>query len=172
MRLPATRRIGLAPGDALRHMPAAITTRNGKGSDMTLVLGFATIVFAALFHHLGLTVASSITPDFLRKMKILPVIVFAELAIIHIAEIALFATAYLVLSNTLYPGSFGGEFAGRWTDWFYFSGINFTTLGYTGIDISGPLRVVSMLQSLGGFMLLTWSASYLSSACGEYFAKD
>lgn len=45
----------------------------------------------------------------------------------------------------------------------YFSGINFTTLGYTQIEAMGPIRLINMMQSLGGFMILTWSATFIYS---------
>ena len=47
-----------------------------------------------------------------------------------------------------------------WTGLIYFSGINFTSLGYTQIEAAGPLRLINMMQSLGGFMILTWSATF------------
>ncbi|EPX82140.1 hypothetical protein Salmuc_02509 [Salipiger mucosus DSM 16094] len=43
--------------------------------------------------------------------------------------------------------------------------MNFTTLGYTQIELAGDIRIVTMLQSLGGFMILTWSATYLFTVC-------
>lgn len=128
---------------------------------MSVVIGFVLIVALAFFHYGGMVAMDRINSDRVRRLRIYPVIAFSELAVIHFSEIVLFALAYVGLAAWVYPDSFGGAFEGRWTDWLYFSGINFATLGYTGIDIAGPLRIVSMMQSLLGFMLLTWSATFL-----------
>lgn len=49
----------------------------------------------------------------------------------------------------------------------YVSGISFATLGYTQIETSGPIRIINMMQALGGFMALTWSATFLYSVCEQ-----
>lgn len=69
----------------------------------------------------------------------------------------------LLVSGAL--GDLGGAYDGSWGGLIYFSGINFATLGYTQIETSGPIRMVNMMQSLGGFMVLTWSATFLYSVC-------
>ena len=62
-------------------------------------------------------------------------------------------------------GGLGGSYDTSWGGLIYFSGINFATLDYTQIETSGPIRMINMMQSLGGFMVLTWSATFLYSVC-------
>jgi len=66
-------------------------------------------------------------------------------------------------------GGFTSHYNGSWSDLIYFSGINFVTLGYTQIETHGPFRLIIMMQSLGGFMLLTWSATFIYSVWGRVF---
>jgi len=56
-------------------------------------------------------------------------------------------------------------------DVLYVTGISFSTLGHSSIEVIGPFRLLLMLQSLLGFMLLTWSATFLYSACQEVWQK-
>jgi hypothetical protein len=51
----------------------------------------------------------------------------------------------------------------------YFSGINFATLGYTQIDTAGSIRMISMMQALLGFMLITWSATFTYTVWQQSF---
>lgn len=74
-------------------------------------------------------------------------------------EILMFVGAYHVLPNWMEMGQLQGIDV-SWTGLIYFSGINFTTLGYTQIEAAGPIRLINMTQSLGGFMILTWSATF------------
>lgn len=60
-------------------------------------------------------------------------------------------------------GTLGSKFDGTWTGFVYFSGMNFVTLGYANFQADGPIRLVGMMQSLGGFMVLTWSATFIYS---------
>jgi hypothetical protein len=43
----------------------------------------------------------------------------------------------------------------------YFSCAAFTTVGFGDIVPSGPLRLLAGMEALTGFVLITWTASYL-----------
>lgn len=88
--------------------------------------------------------------------------VFIGLLAVHLTEILMFAGAYHVLLNWMEMGQLQGIDV-SWTGLIYFSGINFTTLGYTQIEAAGPIRLINMTQPLGGFMILTWSATFTYS---------
>ena len=51
----------------------------------------------------------------------------------------------------------------------YFSGVTYATLGYTQQVAQGPIQLLAMMQSLGGFMLITWSAAFVYSIWDEQF---
>ncbi|ANT60633.1 hypothetical protein AYJ57_09800 [Salipiger sp. CCB-MM3] len=136
------------------------------------LIGIAFMLLTACLHHALLVLATSSVPDRLRSSKALPITVFGLLALIHLIEILAGGGVYLALHRTLYPEGFGGSFSGTWNDYVYFSGMNFTTLGQTGMQVSGPLRIVAMMQALAGFMVLTWSASYLYGACRQQFVGE
>ncbi|WP_306131655.1 ion channel [Roseivivax marinus] len=139
---------------------------------MATAIGLAFLVATACLHHLLLMTATSLVPEPLRRSRWLPISVFSMLAVIHLVQIVAGGVVYVVLHHGLWPEAFGGSFQGTWSDYYYFSGMNFTTLGQTGMNVVGPLRIVAMIQSLAGFMVLTWSASYLYGTCRQQFMGE
>lgn len=125
---------------------------------MALVLGTVLLAILGVFHHFALRGVGRVIPD--KSTNRAPLIAFMGLALVHLVEIAGYASFYFWADGLLWPTMFGTGFDG-WVDYAYFSAVNFTTLGYTDLQIERNARLVSALQSLGGFMVLTWSATYL-----------
>ncbi len=135
---------------------------------IALAAGFMLVAILGMFHHLALRVLRSLARPVERRPNTSILTAFLGLLVIHTAEILAFAAAFGALLGLAGIGSLtidGAPVAGL--DLVYFSGINFTTVGYTDIKASGPFRLISMMQSLGGFMVLTWSATFLYSIWRE-----
>ena len=132
---------------------------------MALLLGFALVTALGIAHHFGLLAVRAIRPNSNSRPQAAIVVVFLGLLVLHTLEILAFAAVYRVLLGWGGFGNLGGTFDATWGGLIYFSGINFSTLGYTQIETSGPIRIINMMQSLGGFMVLTWSATFLYSVC-------
>merc|ERR1712138_98132 len=62
-----------------------------------------------------------------------------------------------------------GNFSGSLLDCVYFSFTTFTTLGYGDIVPLGQLRYLTGIEGLTGFLLLTWSASFLFLEMQRYW---
>lgn len=129
---------------------------------MALLIGFALVALLGIFHHFALLGLRAMTADAKERPNRAIITVFVGLLAVHLAEILMFAGAYFVLLNWMGMGQLQGIDV-TWTGLIYFSGINFTTLGYTQIEAAGPIRLINMTQSLGGFMILTWSATFIYS---------
>lgn len=136
---------------------------------MALLIGFLLVALLGLIHHCALRWLDLITGSAKDSPHRKIFFVFNGLLSIHTVEILLFAVAYRILLNWDWMGGFPLNYDGSWGDLIYFSGINFATLGYTQIETQGPIRMVNMMQSLGGFMILTWSATFMYSAWGRAF---
>lgn len=78
----------------------------------------------------------------------------------HSIEVALFAFAYKVSIASGF-GALEGNFEGSLADHLYFSYAAFTTVGFGDIVPTGPLRLLAGMEALTGFVLITWTASYL-----------
>ncbi len=138
---------------------------------MALLIGFALVSLLGVAHHYGLLAVRAIKPNPDAKPQAAIIGAFLGVLALHTLEILAFAAVYRALLNWGILGSFGGGFDADWDGLIYFSGINFATLGYTQIETSGPIRMVNMMQSLGGFMVLTWSATYLYSVCERSWSE-
>jgi len=133
-----------------------------------LLAGFVLVAALGVFHHAALRGLRGMARPVESRPNRSILVAFIGLLVIHTVEILAFALAFRALLEIPDIGSLSLK-DGRvtWDDLVYFSGINFTTVGYTNIDASGPFRLISMMQSLGGFMVLTWSATFLYSIWRE-----
>jgi len=78
--------------------------------------------------------------------------------IAHLLEVLIFAIAlYFMLSHSLITFSID---APNFFDIFYFSGTTYTTVGYGDIVLIGNGRIVSVVESLMGLVLIAWTASF------------
>jgi len=128
---------------------------------MALLLGILLVAALGIAHQYGLLAVRWLKPDSKSRPQTAITVAFLGLLVLHTLEILAFAAAYKLLLASGMPGDLGGSHDTTWGGLIYFSGINFTTLGYTQIESTGPLRMINMMQSLGGFMVLTWSATFL-----------
>lgn len=78
----------------------------------------------------------------------------------HLLEVAYYAWGYMFLAAQSGAPLVGGEALGEGVDYFYFSIVNYTSLGYGDFYPHGPFRVLAGIEALNGLMLITWSASF------------
>lgn len=131
---------------------------------LALVLGTLIVAFIGLFHRQALLLVDRLTgPDDVAPGRTVSAI-FVGLLLVHTAEVLLFAGVYALCLRLDDFGGFTGAFSGHWSDLVYFSFVNFTTLGYTQIVAAGPMRLLGATEALCGFMVLTWSATFIYSA--------
>ncbi len=124
-----------------------------------LTVGFLLVALLGAFHHLGLHLLSTVLGETRTRRTLFGA--FIGLLAVHTLEIIGFAYAYRGLLIWDGMGQIEGVVPGDISELVYFSGTAFSTLGYPHLVSDGAIRMVSMMQSLGGFMVLTWSASFL-----------
>ncbi len=128
---------------------------------MALIVGFCLVALLGVFHHFALSGLRRMTAGDKTHPDVAIIVAFVGLLLIHVTEILIFAGVYriMLVNGWGYMVSEGPE----WAELIYFSGISFTTLGFGEAEIGGPMKLVSMMQALGGFMVLTWSATFIYS---------
>ncbi len=94
--------------------------------------------------------------------------VFVALAA-HAAEVWVFAIAFYIMNHTEGWGHLEGNFDGSLMSSAYFSFTTFTTLGIGDIEPHGDLRFLIGLEALTGFVLITWTASFLYLEMTRYW---
>ncbi len=87
------------------------------------------------------------------------VMMFCILAV-HIVEIWLFALGIFLAVRVPGLGQLVGVEQLRFLDFVYVSATTYSTLGYGDLVPSGALRLVFGTESLVGFLMITWSASF------------
>ncbi|BBC71945.1 conserved hypothetical protein [Altererythrobacter sp. B11] len=136
-----------------------------------LVAGLAMLFLLGAWHMAGIHLIRRVRPVSDSRPYLAVMVAFWGLVLLHFSEIVLGAGAYALALSFPDTGSISHVGGSRAAGLLYFSGINFATLGFTGQDARGPVRLLVMLQALGGFMLITWSATLVYSIWGDEFRK-
>jgi hypothetical protein len=85
----------------------------------------------------------------------------------HILEIAFYGVAYALSVQLLGLGSFLGVEVDDVMSYLYYSGVIYTSLGLGDIYPVGHIRFMTAIETLNGFLLITWSASFTFLAMGR-----
>ena len=81
-----------------------------------------------------------------------------SLFLTHLVEIVLFALLYMVFNDLDGFGSLSK--VELFSDFFYYSAVCYTTLGFGDIVPEGYLRLITGLEALLRLILITWSATF------------
>ena len=131
---------------------------------MAMLVGTCAAVLMGTVHHYALSGILRFSPHRSEGSGVRIILTFSALLLLTLAVFNA-----MVVESVL-PQSFGNS-PPLFEDILYVTGISFSTLGYSSLEVAGPFRLLLMLQSLLGFMLLTWSATFLYSACQQVWQK-
>jgi hypothetical protein len=105
-----------------------------------------------------------------RRRRIL-LLMFGLLAL-HVTEIWLFGLGYWSLTSASELSRVSGATAGQLADLVYFSAVVYSTLGLGDLVPAGAIRFMAGTESLAGFLLLTWSASFTFIEMQRFWKTD
>lgn len=94
----------------------------------------------------------------LRRRRVL--LLMFIILLTHVAEIWLFGVGYLTLVRYADLGALMGLPTTELPDFVYFSAVTYATVGFGDVVPVGAIRFLAGLESLTGFVMITWSASY------------
>lgn len=137
---------------------------------IVFVINIALVVVAVLIHYETLYQLARRLPRLAIRPRLKVLLGVGVILLAHIAEIWLFALGYLAFLAM--PGF--GALTGNVTDsslleCSYFSFVTFTTVGYGDIVATGHVRYLTGLEALTGFVLITWSASFVFLEMQKYW---
>jgi Ion channel len=130
-----------------------------------------TVAAAVLMHYEGLTwLASGLLK--LRALKRSRVLIGVYgVIILHVVEIWLFGAALWALMRAPSAGHITGVAQPSFLDAIYLSAVTFTTVGFGDLAPVGAVRFLSGTEALTGFILITWSASFLYIEMQEFWRR-
>lgn len=139
---------------------------------VTVAVTLLLVIGVVLLHYEALSLIGQRlkTRTLHHRVKIVSM-VFGLLAA-HVVEIWLFSAGYFALA--LDP-SYGGIVAKGdigFLDLVYFSAITYTTVGYGDFVPTGAIRFLCGVEALAGFVLITWSASFMFIEMQRYWGRD
>lgn len=85
----------------------------------------------------------------------------AAISTAHVVEAGAFAAGFWSGDAIFGIGSFQTDQPMGWMDYFYFSLVNFTTLGRGDISPTEHLRFIAGMEAFVGFLMITASGSYV-----------
>lgn len=142
------------------------------GANFIVVLATAiTVAMAVLVHYEGLRWMSGRlgTLPAVRRRKVL-FGVYGVIAL-HIVEIWLFGSCLWLLLQVEHTGFVRGVTDPVLLDAVYMSATTFSTLGFGDLVPIGPLRFLVGTETLSGFILISWSASFLYLEMQEFWRR-
>jgi len=142
--------------------------------DANLLVGLATgfiVASSVLVHYEGLHwLANRLTrwPGVRRRKVLFGVY---GVIILHVAEIWMFGACVWMLTHFPNAGVILGAVDAGLLEAVYLSATTFTTLGFGDVPPSGPIRFLTGTESVVGFILITWSASFLFLEMQEFWRR-
>lgn len=134
-----------------------------------LAAAIGLLLLYGILHMAGLELIRKLKPAQENHRHLGLLCTFWGLAFLHLVEIALGAGLLAFLLSQQGYGSLSSGFGSDVVDYVYFAGATFSTLGYTQLEAHGAIRLLVMILSLSGFMLITWSATFIYTIWGESF---
>jgi hypothetical protein len=119
-----------------------------------VIVAICVLLHYEAFRFLGRTLGAHVH----KRIGVL--LVMLGLLITHFLEIWIFALAYIFLEQRLGFGHIAGMKNGDIFDYFYYSSISYTTVGFGDLVPVRAIRMLTAVEGLAGLARITWSASF------------
>ena len=133
---------------------------------MALLLSYVAVICVGFIHYVMMSrinvVLQRWLPDPDRRLLGLLSVIF----VVHMIQAGVFAVAF-VLGQEIGLGGFKPDKPLTFLEIYYFSLVNYTTLGLGDIYPSEHLRIMAGIEAFIGFLLLSCSASLLFNLVSE-----
>ena len=133
------------------------------------LLNITIVCTVVIIHNEALLRLSSILSRMRQNQHFRLIVAVLGCLTAHALEVWIFGSAYYFMHHADGWGTLVGTFSGSLLDCVYFSFTTFTTLGYGDIEAIGQLRYLTGIEALTGFLLITWSASFLFLEMQRYW---
>lgn len=126
-----------------------------------LIVSLITLIVVAACVVIHLEALTLTRKNILRIRKLRPRMIFLVSAILlaHLIEICVFGLGYAFATSVTESQLIGYE-SYHLKDYFYYSAVVYSTLGFGDLIPTGGLRIMTGVESMTGLVLITWSASF------------
>ncbi len=132
-----------------------------SGNWLVVASAILIVALCVVAHYEALSACGRYIPVLThRRRRRVLILIFAVL-LTHVAEIWLFGLGYFLLSRDTALGSLAGLPTAELPDFVYFSAMTYTTVGFGDAVPIGAIRFLAGMEALTGFVMITWSASFL-----------
>lgn len=138
---------------------------------LVVLVTAASVALAVLVHYEGLALLNQRLARVHSRRRRKVLIGVYGVILLHVVEIWLFGLACWLLLQVPGTGSLGGEAAAPFLDAVYLSAETFSTVGFGDLAPLGAIRFLAGTEALVGFILITWSASFLYLEMEHYWRK-
>jgi hypothetical protein len=135
----------------------------------TVMLVSFLVTAAVLIHYEMLYRLATLMPEKADKHRYHVLVGVLGSLCAHAIEVWLFAFGYYFMVNSGVFGALQGNFNNTLLDCSYFSFTTYSTLGVGDIEPMGHIRFLVGLESLTGFVLITWTASFVFVAMQKFW---
>ncbi len=140
---------------------------------LTMLVVSATLVILCVgVHYFVLEGLSALVPRMRSPKRLRMGIVILGAIIGHLAEIVLFALGIALLVVLKEHGHLQGELQTGFRDYFYYSAVTYTSLGFGDLTPFGNLRLLAAVEALTGLVLIAWTASFAYLEMQRFWGKD
>lgn len=138
---------------------------------LVVLVTAASVALAVLVHYEGLALLNQrlVRVHARRRRKVL--LGVYGVILLHVVEIWLFGFACWLLLLVDGTGSLSGVAPVPFLDAIYLSAETFSTVGFGDLAPQGAIRFLAGTEALTGFILITWSASFLYLEMEHYWRK-
>ncbi len=126
-----------------------------------ILLSSFLVVTCVGIHYNSLATLSKLHDRFIQKKKWSINVVILGALLTHIFEMMLFSFCYHLLHLWGNYGKIIDSNGNVSTDFWYFSFVVYTSLGFGDLTPVGSLRMMTALETLTGLVLIAWTASFL-----------
>jgi len=129
---------------------------------VVLLSAFGMTLMAVGVHYFALSTLTNFLME--REYHSRRLVGFSVVAMLfaHIVEISIFAVGYVIFHRNLDYGDLVGDMNDNlFNDYWYFSFVSYTSLGFGDIVPEGDIRILTGIETLTGLILIAWTASFI-----------
>jgi amino acid transporter len=139
---------------------------------IALLLAAILVILCVVIHYFVLEGLSALVPRMRSPKRLRMGIVILGAIMGHLAEITVFAFGIAALIFWGEHGSLQGELQAGLRDYFYYSAVTYTSLGFGDLTPFGHLRLLAAVEALTGLVLIAWTASFAYLQMQRFWGQD